>query len=309
MTEIKSVAVLGAGNLGAQIAFRAAYFGYPTISYDINDEALEAAAKRFENIGKNYLRDLEDATEEKVQAALDNLTQTTDMAEVGKNSDFVIEAVPERLDIKQDTYSKLADHLKENAIIVSNSSSLLPSDMAEYTGRADKFMAFHFANGIHLLNIVEMMPHAGTSDETYKAVEEFAPKMGMKPIKLYKEQPGYVINTLLIPWLEAGAELWVKGVAPIAVIDGAAGPLTHSEDHQFAPFRLYDKVGFGVAYAILSQKDDPVFKEFARRLKEDFIDKGLLGLETHHGFYLYDENGKVTGLSDEAKKEYPEIYA
>lgn len=307
MTEIKKVTVLGAGNLGAQIAFRTAFFGFDTVSYDISEAALEGARGRFDAIAANYVRDLGDVTEEHTAVARKHLTQSCDLAEAIADADLVIEAVPEMLSLKQETYSKMADHLKESAIVVSNSSTLLPSDMAEFTGRPEKFMSYHFANGIHKMNIVELMPHPGTAEETYDSVLAFAPKMGMVPIQLRKEQPGYIINSLLVPWLQSGAQLWVKGIADIATIDGTAAGITRSENQTFAPFRLYDTVGFGVAYALGSQSENPVQREFARRLKEDFIDRGYLGVETRRGFYIYDENLNPTGLSDEAKKVYPEF--
>lgn len=306
MTNIKKVAVLGAGNLGAQIAFRVAFHGIETVSYDINEEALEGARGRFEAIAKNYLRDLDDVTEEQTKAAIANISQSTDLADAVKDVDLVIEAVPEVLKIKQDTYATLAESLKPEALVVSNSSTLLPSDMAPFTGRPEKFMSYHFANGIHRLNIVELMPHPGTADETYQTILEFAPEMGMVPIQLKKEQSGYIINSLLVPWLHSAAGLWVRGIADIKTIDGTAAAITMSDGAQFAPFRLYDLVGFGVAYAIASQSEDPDQQEFARRLKDDFIDKGYLGIETGRGFYIYDENGQPTGLSEEAQKVYDE---
>lgn len=305
--NIRKVAVLGAGNLGAQIAFRVAYHGIDTTSYDISDEALKGAHKRFESIAKNYAKDLPDVSEEDARKAFDHLTQTSDLEEAVKDADLIIEAVPENLALKQETYSKIKDHLKPDTIVVSNSSTLLPSDMAEYTGRPEKFMAYHFANGIHLMNIVETMPHPGTSAETREAVIEFAPRMGMVPVILEKEQPGYIINTLFVPWLANGAELWVKGVATVESIDDVAAVITQSKNASFAPFRMFDFVGFGVAYALLSQSADPVLREFARRLKEDFIDKGKLGIETREGFYHYDDQGNPTGLTDAAKAEYPDF--
>lgn len=306
MTNIKKVAVLGAGNLGAQIAFRVAFHGIDTVSYDINEEALEGARGRFAAIAQNYVRDLDEVTEEQTKAAISHITQSTDLAAAVKDVDLVIEAVPEVLKIKQDTYAKLADSLKPEAIVVSNSSTLLPSDMAPFTGRPEKFMSYHFANNIHRRNIVELMPHPGTADETYETILEFAPEMGMVPIQLRKEQPGYIINSLLVPWLHAAASLWVNGIADIETIDKTAAAITLSKNAQFAPFRVYDTVGFGVAYAIASNSEDPDQQAFTRRLKEDFIDKGFLGVETRHGFYLYDEDGKPTGLSDEAKRIYDE---
>ncbi|MDD7384547.1 MAG: 3-hydroxyacyl-CoA dehydrogenase [Actinomycetaceae bacterium] len=309
MASISTVAVLGAGNLGAQVAFRTAYFGFDTVSYDINEQALESARSRFQLIADNYRRDVEDVTEEKISAALGRITQTTSFQEVGEKADLVIEAVPERLDIKQSTYSELAKYLKPEALVVSNSSTLLPSDMAKYTGRPEKFMSYHFANGIHKNNIVELMPHPGTADETYKAIEDFAPKMGMVPILLHKEQPGYIINSLLVPWLKAAQELWVKGIAPVEVIDKTAMAITRSEGGKFAPFREMDLVGFTLFAGAYANSENPIEREFARRIKEDFIDKGFVGLETRHGFYTYDEDGNVLGLSEEAKKVYPDFEA
>ena len=298
---INNVTVLGAGNLGAQIAFRAAYFGKNVTSYDINEEALAAAKGRFEMIAENYKRDVE-ATDEQVAAAFEHLTQSSDLLAAVADADLVIEAIPEVLELKRKTFTQIKDVLKPEAILVSNSSTLPPSVMVEFTGRPEKFMNFHFANDIHVMNIVEVMPHKGTSKETYDAVAGFAPEMGMRPILLKKEQPGYIINTLLVPWLEAGAELWVKGIADVATIDGTAAGITNSP--RFAPFRTYDIVGAGVAYAVSSMNPDPVMQEFARRLKEDFIDKGKLGVETKEGFYVYGDDGEVLGLSEQAKHEY-----
>ena len=305
--NIRKVTVLGAGNLGAQIAFRVAYHGFDTTSYDISDEALQGARGRFESIADNYAKDLPGVSKEDARKAFDHLTQTSDLAEAVKDADLIIEAVPEHLALKQETYSKIKDLLKPDAIVVSNSSTLLPSDMAEYTGRPEKFMSYHFANAIHVMNIVETMPHPGTSAETREAVIAFAPQMGMVPVILEKEQPGYVINSLLVPWLVNGAELWVKGVATIESIDGVAAVITQSNNASFAPFRMFDFVGFGVAQALFSQSPDPVAQEFASRLKEDFIDKGKLGVETREGFYHYDEQGNATGLTDAAKAAYPDF--
>lgn len=309
MSTFTNVTVLGAGNLGAQIAFRAAFYGFNVTSYDINDEALEAARGRFDQIAQNYVRDLDDVSVEQTDKAKENLHQTSSLEDAVKDADLVIEAIPEKLSLKQETYGKLKDFLKPDTIVVSNSSTLLPSQMAEFTGRPDKFMNFHLANNVHLINPVELMGHEGTSEQTYEKVRDFAPKMGLDPIEVKKEQPGYVVNSLLIPWLNAGLDLWVRGVADVPTIDKTAYKITNSRGEVFNPFRLLDLVGFGVAYALNSESDDPVKREVARRLKEDFMDKGHLGLETRHGFYLYDENGQPTGYSEEALKEYPEFNA
>ncbi|MDY6050351.1 MAG: 3-hydroxyacyl-CoA dehydrogenase [Corynebacterium sp.] len=299
-SSFNTVTVLGAGNLGTQIAFRVAYFGYTVISYDIDDAALAAAAGRFDAIAERYAAEVDGATPEKLAAARANITQTADLVAAVATTDLVIEAVPENLELKKSIYAKIGAAAPAHTVFLTNSSSLPPSAMAESTGRPDKFMAFHFANGIHRISVVEVMPTPSTAQETYDAVAEFAPTMGMHPILLHKEQPGYIINTLLIPWLDAAAHLWVKGVADVATVDSTAAMVTGSP--QFSPFRVYDTVGFGVAYAISSQSPDPVIQKFAAILKERFIDQGKVGVETHEGFYHYGADGQPTGLTEAAKK-------
>lgn len=302
MTDIKNVTVLGAGNLGAQIAMFAAYNGKNVISYDINDDALKAAAGRFDTIGKNYLNDLEDATEEKVSETRSRLTQTADLAEAAKDADLIIEAVPENTDIKNETYSKLAELMPEKTILATNSSTLRPSDFAELTGRPDKYLAMHFANNIHLVNIVEVMPTAKTDPEIFRTAVDVAPEIGMVPIELNKEHPGYVINTLLIPWLNSGALLWTRNITDVETIEKVASTITRGD--MFTPFYIFDRIGFGVAYHITANnKDNPDSQEMARRLKWG-LDNGYVGTESGKGFYTYDADGNRTGLSDFATRDW-----
>lgn len=302
MTNITNIAVLGAGNLGAQIAMFAAYHGKDVVSYDINDDALKAAQGRFDAIGKKYLEDLSDATEEKVAEGRARLTQSADLAEAVKNADLVIEAIPENPQLKHDTFQKLSTMLQDHAIIATNSSTLRPSDFAEDTGRPDKFLAMHFANNIHVMNVVEVMMTPKTSPETFQTCLEASPEIGMRPVPLKKEQPGYVINTLLVPWLNSGTLLWTRGVADVATVEAVASVITGG--HLFTPFHLFDIVGFGVAYNIsLMHPEDPTQVEMAKRLKWG-MDHGYLGVETGKGFYNYDENGQATGLTELATREW-----
>lgn len=308
MTDTKNVSILGAGNLGAQIAYRAAFYGHNVTAYDISDDAIDAAKKRVEKIASNYVHDLDDVSEDKAASVVDALSYTTSLEEAAKDADYIIEAVPENLDIKKDTYTKLAEFLPEKTVLLTNTSTLLPSDFKEATGRTDKFLAYHFANNIHIANVVEVMPTADTDKEVVDQVVEFAKTMGMQPIRLHREHAKYIINSFYSTWVDQARDMWVLGVADIETLDWVASQIAGSK--QLAPFLAQDNTGLNVAYNITKNRadsGDPLAIEFARRLKEEFIDKGHIGKESGEGFYVYDEDGNPTGLSEAAKKQYPPV--
>ncbi|MGS1092860.1 3-hydroxyacyl-CoA dehydrogenase NAD-binding domain-containing protein [Corynebacterium sanguinis] len=275
MSESKNVSVLGAGNLGAQIAYRAAFYGHSVTAFDISDDAISAANERVKKIAGNYVRDLDDVSEDKAKAVVDKIAYTTSLEEAARNADYIIEAVPENLDIKKDTYTKLADFLPEETILLTNTSTLLPSDFKDATGRTDKFLAYHFANNIHIANVVEVMPTSDTDDSVVEQVMEFAPTMGMRPIRLHREHAKYIINSFYSTWVDQARDMWVLGVADIETLDEVASMLAGTK--QLAPFLAQDNTGLGAAYQITKNRaetGDPLAIEFSRRLKEEFIDKG-----------------------------------
>jgi 3-hydroxyacyl-CoA dehydrogenase len=210
---IKNVTVLGTGVLGAQIAFQTAYKGFSVTAYDINDAAVEKAKAFLDYLAGRYLTDVKGADQSTIAAARSRLTFVTDLAAAAKDADLVIEAVPEKIELKREVYAKLGAVAPARTIFASNSSTLLPSAMAESTGRPEKFIALHFANEIWNNNIAEVMGHPGTAPEVFKTVTQFASDIGMVPIEIHKEQPGYVLNSLLVPFLAAAGQLLVKGIA------------------------------------------------------------------------------------------------
>lgn len=137
--EIKNVTVAGAGVLGSQIAFQTAFKGFNVTSYDINDEALEKARERFRVLQQRYVED-NYGTQEEVDAAFGRISQTSDLGKAVENADLVIEAVPELLDIKQDFYQKLSSVAEPDTIFASNSSTMVPSQLVDFTGRPEKYL-------------------------------------------------------------------------------------------------------------------------------------------------------------------------
>jgi 3-hydroxyacyl-CoA dehydrogenase len=283
---IANVTVLGTGVLGSQIAYQTAFSGFDVVAYDISDDALEAARQRFAGLADTYVQEGVAGAADGAQAALGRIRTTADLADAVANADLVIEAIPEQLALKQSTYEKLAALAPERTIFATNSSTLLPSDLSPFTGRADRFLALHFANRVWAHNTAEVMGTDATSPDVYATVVDFASSIGMVPIEIRKEKAGYLLNSLLVPFLSAAGELLVDGIAEPDAIDktwriGTGAPM--------GPFQIYDIVGLTTAYNI-SKAGGPKQQAFADLIKERYIDQGKLGVATGEGFYSYPKS-------------------
>lgn len=317
--DIKKVTVAGSGVLGSQIAFQCAYKGFDTNVWLRSDASIERAKPFFERWKKAYLQELElfrmnlegkpltmelapgifsdpskvtlEEIEEKiafVNTLPEKITFSTDMSEAFKDTDLVIEAVAENIEQKRDFYTKLAPNLEEKTILVTNSSTLLPSSFAQYTQRPDKFLALHFANIIWRANTGEIMGHAETSTEAFDTVVQFAKDLGMLALPLKKEQPGYILNSLLVPFLQSANYLWGADIAEPEVIDMTWKAATHAPK---GPFEIMDVVGIKTLYDVTVLNpavNDPnsVPAKVAAKLKL-MIDEGKTGKNAGEGFYKY----------------------
>ena len=283
-TRIEKVVVLGTGILGSQIAYQTAYSGFDVTAYDISDEMLEKAREGFAGLAARYEQEVEGASEDSTRAAMARIRYSSQLEDAVRDADLVIESAPERLDIKRELYTKLGPLAPNRAIFVTNSSTLLPSDLADATGRPDRFLALHFANEIWIHNTAEIMGHAHTNPDVYETVVDFARRIGMVPIELHKEQAGYVVNSLQVPFLQAAQALVVKGVADPETVDKAwrtAWGAPHG------PFQVLDVIGLTTVYNIAAAGDEES-RANARYLKEHYLDRGKLGRATGEGFYKYD---------------------
>lgn len=282
-TQIRTVTVLGSGVLGAQIAFQSAFKGLTVIAYDINEQALAAARERFDTLVQTYTDEVADAKDGAAQEALSRLTLTSDLGQAVADADLVIEAIPEVLSLKQDTYEKLAKLAPAKTIFATNSSTLMPSDLKDFTGRPDRFLALHFANRVWQFNTAEVMGTDQTDPAVYQQVVEFAQAIGMVPIQLHKEKAGYVLNSLLVPFLNAALELAAGGYADPADVDTTWRIATGAP---IGPFQIYDIIGMNTPYNIMAH-GSPSDQKLAAWLKDNYIDKGKLGIASGEGFYKY----------------------
>ncbi|ETP69609.1 3-hydroxyacyl-CoA dehydrogenase [Planococcus glaciei] len=285
--DYRKITVAGSGVLGSQIAYQTAFKGFEVTVYDINDEALEKAKNRMAKLKANYKTDL-GATDAEVNGAFDRLTFNSDLAQAVADADLVIEAIPEVVDIKIAFYKELGELAPDKTVFATNSSTLLPSQFAEATGRPEKFLALHFANTIWINNTAEIMKHSGTDEKVFNDLIDFAKAIGMVALPLHKEQPGYILNSLLVPFLDAAELLLVKEVADIQTIDKTWQIATGAP---LGPFAILDVVGINTAHNIIQAKaaatGNPDFEKLANLLKTEYIDQGKLGRSTGEGFYKY----------------------
>lgn len=309
----KNVTVAGGGVLGSQIAFQTAYCGFHVKIWLRSEASIERCKPKLDRLRVIYLSILDDmksgspaayarglskkyplSAEEieeckkKVEEAYKNILLTTSYEEAAKDADLVIEAIAENIEEKESFYTELAKYLPEKTVLVTNSSTLLPSTFAKYTGRPEKFLALHFANNIYKSNTAEVMGHAGTEQKYYDAVVSFAEEINMVPLKVLKEQPGYILNSMLVPFLTAAESLLALGVADFETIDKTWKLGTGSP---YGPFQILDIVGLTTAYNIVilnpAAKDpNSVQGKIAATLKEK-IDQGKTGISAGEGFYKY----------------------
>ena len=316
--EVKNVTVAGGGVLGAQIAYAIAFHGFDVTLWGRSEGSIERIKPRLEKIHQLYTKELEDAysyigaeypnyprsffadkseiSEERIdelknanEKAYTGIKFSTDLKEAVKDADLVIETIAEIPDEKAEFYKNLAPHLKDDTILVTNSSTLMPSSFKEYTGREDKYLALHFANNIHRQNLAEVMRTDSTSDEATQTVIKFAKDIGMYPAVLNKEQPGYILNSILVPLITAGLNLYGGDIADFEDIDmdwkiGSGAPK--------GPFEIIDTVGITTVINIMSMNPaandpDSNLAKALIKLKER-ADKGLKGKETGEGFYKYN---------------------
>lgn len=316
--EIKKITVAGGGVLGAQIAYAAAFHGFDVTIWGRSEGSIERAKPRIDKVYETYTKELELAPRyigaefpmyprsffenpseinlEKIEElkknnekAYKDLKYTVDLEEAFADADLVIEAIAEKVDEKRAFYEKIKDILKDDAILASNSSTFMPSMLKDFTGREERFLHLHFANNIHRQNLAEVMRHDRTSDEAFDAVVEFARSIGMYPAVIKKEQPGYILNSILVPVINAGLTLYGNDVADPVDIDmdwkiGTGSPK--------GPFEIIDIVGLTTVINILSNNpasndsSTPIGKAMIK-LKE-MADKGHIGIESGQGFYKYN---------------------
>jgi len=283
--EIKKIGVLGAGTMGAGIAQVSVEAGYNVVLIDVVPAVVEKAIK---GLAKAWAKAIEKGkrTDEDVVKFNSLLISGTDIDQLS-DCDIVIEAIIENIDIKKKVQKQLSEVCKPETILATNTSALSITEIAAATNRPDKVLGMHFFNPVVMMKLVEVIPGAVTSDEAVQAVIEMSKKIGKEPVPV-KESPGFIVNRILVPYINEAAIVYQEGVASAEEIDkamklGAGMPM--------GPLALADMVGIDIVLAVC----EFFVKEFADskyRPSLAFRQKvraGHLGMKTGKGFYDYSK--------------------
>lgn len=284
---IQHVTVIGAGAMGSQIAMVSALAGYATTVVDISQESLDRAK---EQLWYRVDRDVEKGrrTASDVQAAKDRLQFSTNQDEAVATTDFVIEAAIEDLQIKRKIFAQLDATAPAHAILTTNSSNIMSSQIADATNRPDQVCNMHFFNPALVMTGVEVVPHAGTSQATTDATIALTKSFGKDVIELKQEVPGFVANRLINAIRVEALKLYDAGVADLEDIDRAAKTALR---HPMGPFELMDLVGIDVAYLIRMAEYEQTGEEASKPhpVLAAKYETGDYGRKTGRGWYDYAE--------------------
>lgn len=319
----KKVVVAGGGVLGSQIAFQSAYCGFDVTIWLRSEGSIGRTQPKIDNLRDEYKKIIEimDTPEGKapnvwargiadpdsfdkekclkqVDKAYKGLKLELDLAKAVADADLVIESMAEDTKEKIAFYQKMASVLPEKTVVVTNSSTLLPSTFAKYTGRPEKYLSLHFANHIWTNNTAEVMAQAQTDKKYFNELIDFANAIRMVALPVNKEKNGYLLNSMLVPFLLSGLDLYVNGVSDPESIDKA---WTLGTGAPRGPFQIFDVVGLTTAYHIVEQyqKVPGLFTPLLRKMMMPYnfkgmesvlkkmIDEGKLGKAAGEGFYKY----------------------
>ena len=281
--EIKKIGVLGAGTMGAGIAQVSIEAGYDVVLIDVVPEIVEKALK---GLNKAWAKAVEKGkrTADDVTKFNSLLSSSVDTADF-KDCDIVIEAIIENIDIKKKVHKQLSEICKPEAILATNTSALSITEIAAATSRPEKVVGMHFFNPVVMMKLVEVIPGAVTTDDAVQAVIDMSKKIGKDPVPA-KESPGFIVNRILVPYINEAAIVFQEGIASAAEIDkamklGAGMPM--------GPLALADMVGIDIVLAVCEFFVDE-FADSKYRPSLAFRQKvraGHLGMKTGKGFYDY----------------------
>ena len=286
--DVETVAVLGAGNMGHGIAEVAALAGYEVNMRDIDEEFVRNGYDQIE-WSLDKLAEKEQISEADAEATLERVSAVVPVEDAVADADLVVEAVPERMEIKKDVYADVEEHAPDHAVFASNTSSLSITELSEVTDREERFCGMHFFNPPVRMQLVEVIAGAHTADETLDLVEAVAERMGKTAVRVRKDSPGFVVNPVLVPLMNEAAWLVHEGEATVAGIDSTT---KYGMGLPMGSFELADQVGIDVGVHVLEYMHDVLGDAYEPSpLLAEKVDDETLGKKTGEGFYDYENGG------------------
>ena len=298
LPKLERGAALGAGTMGGGIAWLMADAGMQPIMKDLSTEALNLGLKQSSQNFSGALK-RKKITPDQFERKQRSITAQLDYSGF-KKIDLVIEAVVENMDIKKKVFSEVEKYVSKECLLTSNTSSLSVQEMSKALEHPERFAGLHFFNPVHLMPLVEIIIHDKIAPETIEALHKWVLRVKKTPV-IVKDGPGFLVNRILVPYLNEAAYLLEEGVS-VKDLDQAA----LNFGMPMGPARLLDEVGIDVAvkvgkvmYEGLGERAHP------SQLSSKLVEKGLLGKKNAKGFYLYDEKGKVLGLNPDIEELLP----
>jgi 3-hydroxybutyryl-CoA dehydrogenase len=281
--EIRSVAVLGAGTMGHGIAHAAMTGGYETRMYDVSDAAVGKGRASIEQILKKGV-DLGKVTGTDAEAALARLTATSNLATALQGTDFVIEAAPEKIDLKLTLFAEIERLAPPSAIVTSNTSALSITEMAGSLKNPARVAGMHFFNPVHRMKLIEIVRALESAPATLDAVETVAKRMGKETV-LVRESPGFITTRVNASIGNEAFYMLMEGVASARDIDKA---LKLGLNHPMGPFELVDLVGLDTRLRILEYLHRSMGEKYRPcPLLAQYVKAGRLGKKVGRGVYEY----------------------
>ncbi|CAO3404872.1 3-hydroxybutyryl-CoA dehydrogenase [Azospirillum palustre] len=289
MTTIKKIGIIGAGQMGSGITQVCAQAGYDVVLSDISEAALE---KSLAGISRNFDRQIQKGklSETDKTAALSRIVTGTDLSIFG-DCDLVVEAATENEALKRDLLKKLVPHLKPEALIATNTSSISITRLAAATDRPAKFMGMHFMNPVPVMQLVELIRGIATDEPTFEAIKELTLAIG-KTAAVAEDFPAFIVNRILLPMINEAVYTLYEGVGGVDAIDTA---LKLGANHPMGPLELADFIGLDTCLAVMQVLYEGLADSKYRPcpLLVKYVEAGWIGKKYGRGFYDYSQTPPV----------------
>jgi len=288
ISDVTTISVLGAGNMGHGIAEVAALAGYDVTLRDIDEELVEEGYEAIE-WSLDKLVDADHLSADEADAARERIEPVVDIEAAVGEADVIIEVVPEVMDVKRDVFEEVAEYAPEHAVFATNTSSLSITDLSAATDRPERCCGMHFFNPPVRMELIEVIAGDHTSEATLELVEALAESMGKTPVRVRKDSPGFIVNRVLMPLLNEAAWLVEEDTATISAVDATA---TSEMDLPMGAFELADQIGIDVSYHVLDHLQETLGEAYrpcpllAAKVQADAV-----GRKAGEGFYDYDDGG------------------
>ncbi|HJZ17778.1 MAG TPA: 3-hydroxybutyryl-CoA dehydrogenase [Stellaceae bacterium] len=283
LERLRRIGIIGAGQMGGGIAHVCSLAGIDVVVTDINEEALQRGRQAIErNLGRQVARGT--IREEDKAAALARIHMGLDYA-LFADCDMVIEAATEKEEIKREIFKKLTPHLKPDALIATNTSSISITRLASATDRPGKFIGMHFMNPVPAMSLVELIRGIATDEQTFAATRELALKLGKTPVAA-EDFPAFIVNRILLPMINEAVYTLYEGVGSVEAIDTA---MKLGANHPMGPLELADFIGLDTCLSVMQVLYEGLADSKYRPcpLLVKYVEAGWLGRKASRGFYDY----------------------